>query len=145
MALSIRLVHLIELGPVSFYARHVVSIISRDLDTCGDPGTEEHQGVLQALDHIDILDRRLIQIRIRLDGLDDLRHGLSALSHLLQQAVDRRTSSQPSGYYGQLCGREVFGQPLYLISIPAGGDKHRREFPGLIDAAVLQPLLQPIL
>src|SRR5918994_1542060 len=97
------------------------------------------------VDDIDFLDRRLIQIRIRLDGLDDLRHGLSALSHLLEQAVDRRTCSQPPDFYRHLCGREPFGQPLQLIPVPAGGDQHRRELPGLPHAVVLQPLLQLIL
>src|SRR5919107_4903220 len=137
--------HLIELGPVSLYARNVFGVISLDANTRGDPGTQEHQGVLQALDHIDFLDRRLIQVRVRFDGLDYLRQGFSALANLIQQAVDRRTGSQPSDYNGQLCNREAFGHPLQLIPIPAGGDQHRREFPGLPDAVVLQPLLQPIL
>src|ERR687895_1533927 len=56
--------HLVELGPVGLYARHVVGIIPRDTNTRVDLGTQEHQGVLQALDHIDFLDRCLIQIRI---------------------------------------------------------------------------------
>src|SRR5215211_396582 len=102
--------HLIELGSVGLYWRHIVGVIALDAYIRIELWTQEHQGVLQALDHIDALDRRLIQIRIRLDGLDDLRHGFGALSHLLEQAVDRRGGSQPPDYDGQLCGREVFGQ-----------------------------------
>src|SRR5215211_2023136 len=76
--------HLIELGSVGLYRRHIVGVISLDAYIRIELWTQEHQGILQALDHIDALDRRLIQIRIRLDGLDDLRHGFGALSYLLE-------------------------------------------------------------
>src|SRR5829696_6535966 len=104
--------HLIEFGSVGLYAWHIVGIISRDDEIRGDLGTQEHQGILQVFDHIDFLDRRLVQIRIRLDGTHDLRHGFGALSHLLEQTVDRRTGSKPPDYHRQLCGGETFGQPL---------------------------------
>src|SRR5215212_129494 len=74
---------LIQFGPVGLDTRNVVGVVARDADACFDLGAQEHQGCLQALSYVDLWDRRLIQVRVRFDGLDDLGDRFSALSQFL--------------------------------------------------------------
>ncbi len=106
---------------------------------------QQHQRVVEALPHVDVLDRRLVEVGVRLEGLHDRGDPTRALRDLASEVP------QPRGRPQELQGaRQVrllgdVGQRIEIIGPNAGLDQLAGHPPRGVDVARGQPDLHRLL
>src|SRR3990172_2708433 len=113
---------LIQLTGVGFDFGKVSRVFTFDPDTAFDLVRQDHQGILQALTQVDVLDRSLVQIGIVLDRSHDRRYAFQAHAGIPHQPVDVRSDGEPTDDDWELGGLETPGEALQLGQFPAAGE-----------------------
>ena len=98
--------HLVEFAAVGHDSWNRAIVLARDRDLL-ELVAQHRQRVLNPFVHVHLLHRRLVHVRIRFDGFDQLGNARRAPFHLVQQRIQRQARFQPTEGVTQRLTREA--------------------------------------
>ncbi len=133
---------LVQLAAVGVDRRDVRTVVAFDLDPDLQLVAQDHEGVVDALVQVDRLDRRLPEVRVALQGADDLRDAGRTLADLVGERVDGERAGGPRQRRVQgVAVPDRPGDVLERVRVQALRDEGRRELPPVVDTATVEPVL----
>ncbi len=132
--------HLVQLAAVPLDAGDVLVELAPHRHVL-EPALQHHQRVIQAVVDVDRLDPGLIEVRVRLQRLDDVGGSPGAFPDLLQERAGGVGAAEAFDHAAQLRVREARRQPGEVVLRHPGGREGRGVPPPVRDVMRLEPLL----
>jgi len=132
--------HLVEVGRVRLDARHAGAVFTDDGHAFSQLLPQHHQGAVDALGHVDELQRGPVELRVGLHGRDEPRNPLGRLLHLRQQHGRRQGACHPLQARFERAIAQYLACPFAPGNVGSGRRKGGRDIPRGCDPVRHEPV-----